>query len=198
LRLNRFGAFDRKKGFDSENDPFDLRWLVDFEGDELHKQKVVPQNQQPDSVTGLTKMYLPNAYFFAEQLLDAEYNLLEISGGTTTHFGNVGDTLAAKVDAALAELQINGKSRFSFNKSITPDSVTRFLVNITNVCDSSSAPQTQSDFQKYYEVLNPQDNKKFDFEPVATSLSGPRPVMCDFVLLGKTEELDEFFPKPEE
>ncbi|MDQ3710767.1 MAG: hypothetical protein M3388_00885 [Acidobacteriota bacterium] len=196
FRLNNDGEFDRQKGLDSENDPFDLRWLVDFEGAELHDQKATPQNQIPGSVRGLTKMFLPNAYFYTEQVLSANYELEQINVGTGARaiqpFGLIGETLGARVDAVEASLRIDENNVFEFNEGVDPKAVTRFFVTITNVCENP-IPQPQSDFQKYYEVMDFEGGLKFDFDLAEKALAYPRPIMCEFTWLSKTKTLAGFF-----
>jgi hypothetical protein len=203
FRLNNSGKFSRKKGVNSENDLFDLRWLLDLEGDELHgkkatrrkKPKLQPHEQTERSVRSLTRMFLPNAYFFNEQILSREYHIEQINTVTSNvqkkEFGLIGAALGAKIDAVKASLRIDEKNIFQFDEGVDPKEVTRFFVTITNVCDEP-LPEPQSDFRKYYEVLDFRDDKEFDFNlPVLTK--GRRPAICEIALLSKTESLDGFF-----
>lgn len=200
FQLNNDGDFDRKSDLDFGNDQFDLRWMVDFQSNELHSRTARPQpaNSSPEEkggVQGLTRMFLPNAFFYTEHILVPEYVIEEKNDGNPDSenilFGRLGSALAARIDATKASLQIKGREPFQFEKVANPKHQTRFIVSITNDCDDP--PTTaQSDFYKYYEVLDFQDGKKFDFKP-RLSTRGGYPVMCEFTWLSQTENLDAFF-----
>ena len=204
-RLNNKGDFERKSELSNHDDMFDLRWLVDFEGKELHDRQAQPREkgkktakQNASGVRGLTEMFLPNAYFFAEQILSTRYDLEEIDDATsrrrTKATGLFGGALGAKVDAAEASLRIDGRNVFQFDEDVDPELVTRFFVTITNVCEPcAKLDPPQSDFHKYYEVLDFKDGKKHDFDLAGVEKSFPRPAMCELALLSKTESLDVFF-----
>lgn len=197
FRLNNNGAFDRQKGLDSDNDPLDLRWLVDFEGAEMHDRKATPQNKMPGSVWALTEMFLPNAYFYTEQVLSGDYEIEEtdVSSGSTTNrpFGSIGETLGARVDAMLAALHIDGEEVFRFDKGVDPRNITRFLVTITNICEEIISPPPHSDFHKYYEAMDFKSDIMFDFNLPKMNIKRPRPLMCEFTWLSKTQSLEDFF-----
>lgn len=197
IQLNNDGTFNRKNGLDGINDPSDLRWLLDCEGNELHKKEAKAKGNT-GSVRDLTEMFLPNAYFYTEQVLSAQCDI-ERTDGTTNRptserFGLIGETLGARVDAVRASLQIDGNNVFQFDEGVDCKLITRFFVTISNTCET---PPTEppSDFHKYYEVLDFGNDEKFDFKPVKDKLLYPRPAMCEVVLLGKTKTLDPFFQK---
>ena len=220
FRLNKRGGFYRKRGIESDNDPLDLRWLLDLESEEMHggKASLTKPPRDGGSVRALTRMFLPNAHFFAEQVLPIEYMREETNSPAGTDkpkdFGFIGDTLGAKIDATSASLKINENDIFRFHEDAKPDEVTRFFVNISNVCSPLASPTaTQSDFPKYYEVLSfPNDRRRFDFKPPEASPQNsnktddsgdelttnsliffPKPAFCDFVYLGQTDSLGSFF-----
>lgn len=204
FQLNDDGTFNRREGLDSRNDPFDLRWIMDFESEELHGRKALPRvkpeplEQTTNTVRGLTAMFLPNAYFFTEQILSSDYEIEQVDTGTRNvekkPFGLIGDTLGARIDAVEAALRIDGKNIFEFGEGVNAKEVTRFFVTITNVCEEP-APLPQSDFHKYYEVLDFKDGKKFDFDIPGMQLLGERPAICEFTWLSQTESLAGFFEK---
>lgn len=190
FHLNNSGNFDRKRGTDVPNDRFDLRWLLDCEGKELHGEKAAPK-RNTGSVRDLTEMFLPNAYFYAEQVSAVNYEIKRNDEPVSKSFGSLGDALGARVDANSASLLIDGEDMFKFDDGVDRNVVTRFFVNIANTC--KNPPLTpQSDFHKYYEVMDFPGELKFDFG-IPNVEKRPRPAICEFVLLGKTQTLKGFF-----
>lgn len=90
---------------------------------------------------------------------------------------------------------IDGGNVFQFDEGADTKEVARFLVTVTNICENCDSPAVQSDFHKYYEVLDFQSDIRYDFRPADKGIVRPRPAMCEIVRLGKTASLDEFFSR---
>ena len=152
--LNDDGRFRRRNGF--ENDLQDIRWILDLESSELNGEEMRPIRHPRHML--LTKMYIPDAYFYTDALTRRECDKMKLmSRPRKTHLGYVGDALGASIVAEKVTLQISGQKDLLLEEG---DKISEYRVIISNLRDSDRLV-SESDFPMYYEVLQDDDGDKF-------------------------------------
>jgi hypothetical protein len=154
------GDFDRL----GDADPNDFRWLVDMNA--LHgNAPLVPAEGERYP---LTKIYVGNGLFYTHKL---DHNLLfeKVEKGATgtpsepETFGNVGETMGVKIEAATVTFTIHIADREETHTLERIEGLP-FRIEIKNMDYSDNA--VYSDMEDYYKYLSTADGSKFDFQPV--------------------------------
>jgi hypothetical protein len=178
-KLNDDGRFVRKNGFG--NDLHDLRWILDLEGNELHNEELQPLGGRPQ----LTRIYIPDAFFYTEKLSREECNKV-LPNTKKEHLGWVGETLGAAIVAEEVMINISGTSPIEL-KEQSPDKL-EYRVIIKNVREHfTHAPR--SDFGMYYHLLKDDDGEQFDLELI--SVQHVPELICALARWGETGTIDE-------
>jgi len=161
------GEFDRLNGAD--NDENDFRWLVNIDGEEMHGQRLAKnENLRAASRPPVSKLFIRNGLFYArtinEKLFfekvrkDGEGNELE-----KTPFGNVAETVAAKIEAEKVAFKINigGEQHTHILPRIAGSP---YKIEINNMDLDQETPI--SDMPDYYNFLADTTGVSFDLEPL--------------------------------
>ncbi|MBX7170004.1 MAG: hypothetical protein K1X72_03530 [Pyrinomonadaceae bacterium] len=160
-----------RNSFSNQNQ-YDIRWLVDIEG-ELHKKTLIPKKGQ----TKLSPLYIENAEFYSRSFLlrgenkDPQPQVIDNSNQKIF----IGHELGAKIQASKVQFLMKSNSFPEINSDITfPLSETngkRYVIKITNTCDGATE---QGDFDAIYEFLKDPSAKTFTLEATDVEVNKPR------------------------
>jgi hypothetical protein len=154
------GDFDRL----GSPDVNDFRWIVNMDG--LHGAAALRPTKAQHYP--LTKLYLANGLFYTHKL---DTNLLfekveKDASGTATQrevFGNVGETIGVKIEAAEVSFTIRIGDREETHSLQRIDGLP-YRIEIKNMDYSTGA--VYSDMPDYYKYLSSPSGKQFDLDPV--------------------------------
>ena len=161
VRLALSAALDA--GILPANYIFDLRWLMDLEGCEVHNSKLQPVKKKK-----FTKLFIHNAEFYCRSLLPLENSakparqgrqvgqvthtpdgkIVDYSGSSQVNIGYVGHELGAKIEADEVVISVNGDS-YELRKA-NLETGERYFIQIINQCPT---PSNVSDFPVLYDLL---------------------------------------------
>jgi hypothetical protein len=158
------GPFERNRRHDRR----DFRWVLDFEGRELHN------HQLPFREGKLTRsVFVHNGLFYTR---DTEEVIIKRHSHHVAGTADV-ESLLPQTQSALicksvgCDIYLTGQEEFLFkygpdaNYSIRlkKEHGLSYEISVTNLCpeDEETAPPNSSDFALYYEVLNVPENEQF-------------------------------------
>lgn len=160
------GDFDRL----GTTDVNDFRWIVNMNN--LHGD--TPLLATGEKHHPLTKIYISNGLFYTHKL---DTNLFFEKVQTTSNgsepqrevFGNVGETIGVKIEAAevIFKIRFDGKEE---QRTLTRVPGLPFLIVIKNMDHSAAA--VYSDMPDYYGYLSHPSQQVFDLSPVVETVTG--------------------------
>lgn len=174
-KLNDDEDFDRDNGL--ANDLYDLRWILDLEGDELHDEELRPAGHRPH----LTRIYIPDAFFYTDKLSKRECYKIKPNGDKAP-LGWVGEALGATIIAERVTLEISGKPPLTLSDNL------EYRVSVKNVREPHTLDPS-SDFRMYYHILKDKDGDQFDIQ-LESVLHFPE-LICAVARWGETGTIDE-------
>jgi hypothetical protein len=164
----RSGDFDRLNG--EQNDEHDFRWLVNIDGGEMHGQRLSKtENSLGQSRPPVSKLFIRNGLFYArtinENLFFERVRTDDAGGGELekTPFGNVAETVAAKIEAEKIafKIKIGGEEHTHILPRVAGSP---YRIEISNMDLDQDTPI--SDMPDYYNFLADAGGVSFDLQPV--------------------------------
>ncbi len=161
------GNFDRLNG--EENDENDFRWLVNIDGEEMHQKRLSKnENSLKLSRPPVSKLFVRNGLFYARTINENLFfeKVRKDNDGKELEkapFGNVAETVAAKIEAENVSFKINigGEQHTHILPRI---SGSPYKIEINNMDLDQETPI--SDMPDYYNFLADENGVSFDLEPV--------------------------------
>lgn len=186
------GGFTRSET--GQNDPHDLRWLVDLEGEEFHAEKLRPTGESA-STFGMPLNFLTirNAEFYVSGItgyenerveMDAENNVLDRSP-----FGRYGFIMGARLNADTVKMQVSGTSLIPGGELERSEGFT-YRIFVTN---TRKGGDEESELPVYYKVLKADDGRHFTLERTAEAEVELywKTGNCGKILLGRTGTVED-------
>lgn len=162
------GAFDRANG---DNDPNDIRWIINLEGDEMHgpglvKNESVSESSRPP----VTRLFISDALFYAvmpnsNALAKTPYfEKTDPRDESTNEFGYLAETLGANIqaDGVQVKLTIAGTEEVLAYEHVAGSPL---RIEIANVDPDVNA--MASDLPVCYQFLRDSTGLEFDLSPVS-------------------------------
>lgn len=159
-------AFDRVNG---ENDPNDIRWIINLEGNEMHGPGLVKNEAAGESLKPLvTRLFISDALFYAvmpegKALANTPYfEKTDPRDGSTNEFGYLAETLGANIQAGgvQVKLTIGGTEEVLTYEHVAGSPL---RIEITNVDPDVNA--MASDLPVCYQFLRDSTGLEFDLSP---------------------------------
>ncbi|MCD9186276.1 MAG: hypothetical protein LUM44_07570 [Pyrinomonadaceae bacterium] len=190
------GDFDRLNG---ENDENDLRWILNLEGEEMHRA-TLSKNQQFTIAEKppVTKLYISNGLFYAVMPNDNDltdfpfFRKNDPYRNVEEDFGYIAETLGVNInsDEVVFKLKIGTVENTLSLRKI--DGIP-YKIEITNVDEKPEAPL--SDLPICYKFLSPTDGMQFDLKALEQDAAEGKPVRgkqyCHITRVNQ-ESLDSF------
>ncbi len=148
------------------NDPNDLRWIPDMEGEEFHDCELYPTGNAGSVYNiPLTPLYIKNALFYGKEKSGYTNNRIEkdIEGEevASVFFGEYGYQMGARLVAETINILLEGSSVPEINLNAAPN--THYVISISN---KREAGDETSDFPEYYKVVYAKNGINFDLTKV--------------------------------
>lgn len=191
-------------------DPNDLRWIPNIEGQEFHNKKISCLKKIH---TPLTRMIIQNALFFCNQksgqsLKKAKGIWLKddelLADSNEKSFGRVGFEMGANIEADKVSIKITQNGEIIENTALDNSHGHKYLLKIENLCPESNIEnEGRGDFTRYYQVFDAGENgfdllgKLFAEEKIKPNEqkgeSSSRIEFCGMVISGERTNLIDLF-----
>lgn len=148
------------------NDPNDLRWIANLEGEEFHDCALEPTGvAESEYNIPLTPLYIKNALFYAKANSDYTNNRIEkdLKGTviSTNYFGEYGYKMGSKFIADTINIALEGTTTKEINLNAAPN--TQYQILISN---KRAGGDETSDFPEFYKVVCAENGINFDLNKV--------------------------------
>lgn len=160
---------------DMNKDSKDFRWCLDLESDLFQKQLYLKEDKL------FTKIHFNTGTFFTSELIDGKYQF--VAGSKVHSFNREIGAPGAKVELASNDvLSITGLGKDVY---LPYQLGVSYKVDVTNLPPKDMASMDHFGF--YYDAFKEQSVTRF--MPIAVQKSSyfPRPMVCEAVILGKSE-----------
>ena len=158
----QFHGVNFMRTLENVNDPNDLRWIPDLEGEEFHDCELLPtERAESEYNIPLTPLYIKNALFYGKANSGYTNNRIEMDNKgdiiSSNYFGEYGYKMGAKIIADTINISLEGSSGKEINLNAAPD--TQYIILISN---KRPGDDETSDFSEYYKVVYAQNGINFD------------------------------------
>ena len=192
--FRKFQAGTFKRLDENLNDPRDLRWLVDIEGEEFYNSKVEPTGESLSKYNmPLVPVYVKNAEFFVDKITVDKYEKVEDDENgneiSKEFFGKCGYLTGARINADSVSMDF-GQTEIP-TKDVERKEGFHYKVFITNTREGGDE---QPELPVYYRVIKHSSGRQFNLDTVedAEVELYTRMGNCSKLLLGQTETIEGF------
>lgn len=158
----QFHGVNFMRTLENVNDPNDLRWIPNLEGEEFHDCELYPTGRAESEFNiPLTPLYIQNALFYGKANSGYTNNRIEkdLHGDviSSNYFGEYGYKMGAKIIADTIDIKLQGSTATEINLNAEPD--TQYVITISNKREEGDET---SDFSEYYKVVYAKNGINFD------------------------------------